>query len=180
MRGGPMITRSARTMVALASAIGCALGAFTLAGAMSGPHEAPPSRGSQQDAAQAGPFARTTGSEDTVFRYALEELTDTKMVSVGSVTDDGACLNLALPNGVSVVDFCMDRATVSSGLGYGAFSQEDGSFFVVGMVPDEVDTVLVGDQAVSVEGGIWSITLPRGPVSTLRVGNRMTNTWVVL
>lgn len=163
-----------------AALVGAAVGAFGIASALSADsHEKGADQGRVDVTLSPGPFAATTGSEAATFEYSFSELKDVPGVKVASADNKGICLNIEFQGGASE-GTCTDAETLTTGLGYAAFGQEGGSFFVVGLVPDEVDTVTVGGQPASLDGNVWTFTITAGKTVDLRVGNSSANKWATL
>lgn len=126
-----------------------------------------------------GPFAATDGNEPAVFSYSFDELRDVPGVTIVSVDESGICADIQFLGGMSQ-GTCTDRATLETGLGYAAFGQDNGTYFIVGFVPDEVDSVEVGGHAVSLMGNVWTSTIDSGIQLDLRVGNSKAAKWATL
>lgn len=169
-----------RRMSAAAAVLGAGVGAFSVASALSSSESLTdgPIR-VLEVAVDPVVFAPTSGEETLLFDYIVSEPRNLPQVKVVSNSSDMVCLDVTFEE-TSARDICSDRATIRTGLAYAAFGRSDGSFLVVGVVPDDVDTVYVGESKVSFEGNVWVTEVPSGEVVQLRVGNSRTQTWAIL
>lgn len=123
-------------------------------------------------------FAPTTGTEPAVFDYEITGR-GTPEMSILTVTDDEVCTRVELADG-EAASGCADALSVRTGLAYGLFGESTGGFTLVGVVPDEVDTVQLNGVDVEIVANTWKTRLDSAAPAELRVGNSRTGQFVVL
>lgn len=123
-------------------------------------------------------FAPTTGREEAVFEYRISESVGDSVIRPSSIDATGACVSVELEGGST--EGCFDAQTIAAGIAYGAFGHSDGTFVVIGIVPDAVDTVEVGGKEVTLTGNVWSTRLNSDAPASLTVGDSTTDTWATL
>lgn len=76
---------------------------------------------------------------------------------------------------------CLDYILVRTGLAFGAFRDGDGPIDLVGIVPDDVASVVVAGSVVEVRNNIWHITVPADTIVTLQIssadGSHIASAW---
>jgi hypothetical protein len=165
-------------LVSIGLTTGATVGAFTMVSGISTVPEQPPEPTVTVEAPEPLILAPTAGNETAVFEYEVTGTERTASVELSSVDATETCLSVSLTDGRA--DVCFDSKTVSSGLSYGAFGEPDGTFVVVGVVPDEVDTVELAGRPVELTDNVWSTRLPTDSPAELRVGNSTTGSFITL
>lgn len=174
-----------KVLLAASIVTGAGMGAFALASAATDDSSAQTSRGPElQEALEVEipeplVVAATSGSEQSVFKYEISDTVGNDLVHSLISDIEGVCAVFELKDG-SIAEPCFDAQTVATGLAYGLFGEEDGSFTMIGIVPDTVDTVELGGNAIEISGNVWSTNLKAASPAELRVGDSATNRWVTL
>jgi hypothetical protein len=180
-RGDLIMTRRAKLSCAALAFAACASGTLIASAAtnIGGPD--------QSDAvlrAESAPLPKPfvlpflNGHEQPLFSYELSRLTEGGIVKQASSTDDGVQLMISTDE-VTFTPSC-DRFTVMTGLCFGVVGQEDGSFLVFGVVPDQVDSVNLDGRDVDIRGDVWTVVVPDGSVRVLLVGDAKNDLWARL
>jgi hypothetical protein len=90
--------------------------------------------------------------------------------AVGDLVDapedtPGVCFVIDLSG--AIAHGCAGHDLLASGLAYGAFQDGDGPIEIVGIVPDEVTTVQIGDTTLTPTNNVWHHTAIGGPASKI-------------
>ena len=117
------------------------------------PGEAPQIFGSQLSAAGSEP----TGYSDPTVSVTL---------SAGATPGD-TCFHIDFHDYTSVG--CLDTNLLSTGLAYGAFRDGEGPVEIVGIVPDDVETVEIAGTVIDVTNNVWHYTGHAGDDLTFKV-----------
>jgi hypothetical protein len=70
------------------------------------------------------------------------------------------CFEIAIGDGTSTG--CADDSLIRTGLAYSATQDHDGPIHVVGIVPDEIDAVLIDGKTIKVSNNVWHYAAPSG------------------
>jgi hypothetical protein len=159
-------------------ALGATAGAFTVTAALSTHSDGSQSSTIVRDAPDPMIFEPTSGSEPVAFEFDVTSSAGTENIEILSVGADKVCVKVHLHDGEG--DLCFDERTVSSGLAYGIFGEPDGRFTLVGVVPDEVDTVEITGLSVKRAGNIWTASADSDAPAVLRVGNSVSGRFITL
>lgn len=89
-------------------------------------------------------------------------------VSVNLSTKSGqVCAAINLPG--ATANGCVSETLLSTGLAYGAFQDGDGPIELVGIVPNDITSVQVGDTVLTPTSNVWHYTATPGKPITITV-----------
>lgn len=111
------------------------------------------------------------GDPAATFSYSVSSFDGTAFVFPTSVDQSGVCFSVAQQHQSS--NACVDAATIASGQAWALYGEPDGTWLLIGVVPDEVDEVRVDGRLVDLAGNVWSTRIESGEV-TLEIGSSST------
>lgn len=123
-----------------------------------------------------GATVDSTTPNPVVFEYVVSSRAGTERAVITEVDQDGVCYTILLESGDT--QECVDASTISQGFAWSTYGPVDGPRFLAGVVPDEVDTVLVNGVAADRAGNVWSSDLPDTATIEVTVGDSTTDRWV--
>ena len=169
--------RIRKVLVTSSLSIGAVTGAFLGASALSG--QSSGDRGMDADVGlveQASTLSTimpaTSGNEAPIFSSSVSAAQSAKAGSIAladgvvkvslSRTPDKPeiCFEIAIGDGTSTG--CADDSLIRTGLAYSATQDHDGPIHVVGIVPDEIDAVLIDGKTIKVSNNVWHYAAPSG------------------
>jgi len=126
-------------------------------------------------ATHSSPPRPTRGAGGPPFEFRLTSAGKLPAVEITSSDATQVCV---LVTNLSVTDeHCFDAATVAMGWAYGIAGTAGGPRFAFGVVPDEVDTVLVGEDPAQLVGNVWATDITPAGALTLVVGDSVAQRW---
>lgn len=106
------------------------------------------------------------GPEDAVdFRNDTAAVTITTSTVADGVDTPGVCYVIEVAG--ATAHGCAGHDLLATGLAYGAFQDGDGPIEIVGLVPDEVTTITIGDTTLTPSNNVWHHTALAGSALTI-------------
>ena len=99
------------------------------------------------------------------FRDDNAAVTITTSTIVDGVDTPGVCFVIAVSG--ATAHGCAGHDLIATGLAYGAFQDGDGLIEIVGIVPDEVATITIGDTTLTPINNVWRHTMRAGNALTI-------------
>lgn len=99
-------------------------------------------------------FSAATGTEPRVFSGTATSSDSTPDIAISSADDEQVCTIVA---SVGPEETCVSIDDVRTGIIHAVFGTADGGYLIVGIVPDDVEAVLVSGADVDHAGNVWSV-----------------------
>lgn len=164
------MNRTFSRLLAATAILSAGVGSLTLASALTVAHVASPmpvdAEGTVEQLHIDPLLPGTSGREPLLFSDRISTADGTTIQSgagqivLRSSPDGQRCFDVALP--AQEGSSCFYTSDLRSGLGYAAFQGPDGEVHIVGLVPDDVATVVIDGHTVNPESNIWTYDAPRG------------------
>lgn len=120
-------------------------------------------------------FPPTQGAHAPPFQFRITSVGRLPTVEITSIDEHQVCVRVV--NASETLTRCFGADTIAMGWAYGIAGAAGGSRLVFGVVPDEIDTVLLGDEPALLVGNVWAIEVASTQALPLVVGDSVEERW---